>query len=45
MESYAKGAFRDTFKVTSSNNSLKHQVIKEYSHESQETIQTKDRKQ
>ena len=24
MDSYAKGAFRDTFKVTSSNNSLKH---------------------
>ena len=39
-ESFAKGAFRDAFIATSSNNSLEHWVIKKYSHESQETMQT-----
>ena len=45
MESYANGTFREVFKVTSSNNSLEHLVIKEHSRESKETMQTKERKQ
>ena len=39
-ESYEKGAFREAFKATSSNNSLEQWVIKKYIHESQETMQT-----
>ena len=39
-ESFAKGAFREAFKATSSNNSLEHWVIKKYSHEPQEIMQT-----
>ena len=39
-KSFTKDAFREAFKATSSNNSLEHWVIKKYSHESQETMET-----